>query len=786
MTLSRNHCTAGRAAAGLRLSSEPFSLSIHTPPSSATTYPTGKERMIPRQFKGKSRAVDQTEGNGGAEGIVLPLQITGSGVYDVAYTIQVQVGPSGQALSLQVDTGSSDLWIASKSYKTFHINYLQGEVSGPVVWDRFVVGGYSIENQALAAADSITNEPLGPLFSGILGLALPLNSIIAGFIPPVTSNSPDGAAWASNLFSITPSTSAPSARFISLLLSRPGSDTVPAQLGIGRHPTFVSTVGDPGNVEYDVLESEREGTLFWKVAVRAITVWVGGEERPVDIGRSNNGAVFPSAVLDSGVPLILTTSAVANGIYGAIGVAPAADGHYYVPCTTPLNITLTLDDRAPISLHPLDLTAEPPEDNAAAFCIGLIQPADSVLAQTNSAIGDIILGVPFLRNTYTVMAYEPPDTDGSFNLSTSSSSAGNIKPRLGLLGLTDPTTALDEFNTVRVLNKPITSGSGSSGGSSGSTGASDSTTVGKHLSVGIIVLICLLGFFALCVGLFGLRWWLTRRRFRRGLVPGDGASSSAAVGGGGAALVGLGLATEKEGGYAYALTSTHGSRDLGKIGLGLGLGAVGAGKELYKDEETMRNGRYEAYMQDHGLLDLGLGSPKKLEHDGEEEHHDDELGFRGLRREHGQGAEWGDETLITTPRSATADREAHERNLSIGVPLLHEIELERTRSGTESTSSTSRKGVDEFGVVPPLSRPPPPMPIPLPGSAFDVDLTDMEGEEQAGDRTSMAGVGTAARGGKIAKWGDGELTLSQRRDASGDTSESGTDIAFRRISSGGR
>jgi hypothetical protein len=55
-------------------------------------------------------------------------------------------------------------------------------------------------------------------------------------------------------------------------------------------------------------------------------VYVGGERRPVQIGRSNTGAVFPSAVLDTGVPLILTTSAVANGIYGAIGVGPGADG----------------------------------------------------------------------------------------------------------------------------------------------------------------------------------------------------------------------------------------------------------------------------------------------------------------------------------------------------------------------------------------------------------------------------------------------------------------------------
>ncbi|KAG6833507.1 hypothetical protein H0H93_013235, partial [Arthromyces matolae] len=247
----------------------------------------------------------------------------GSGVYDIAYTLPVSVGSNSQKLYLQVDTGSSDLWIASKSCTTsstcgqtsghlydpsvsststdkdFKINYLQGEVSGPIVWDQVVVGGYSIDNQALAAATSITSEPLSPYFSGILGLALPLNSIISSLIAPTTSNAPDGAAWASNVFSITPISSAPQSRFLSLLLSRPGSGEVPAQIGIGRHPEFISQgegngaagggVDRSGDVEYDLLESERSGTLFWKVSVRAITVWVNGQPLPVSLGGGSDG-----------------------------------------------------------------------------------------------------------------------------------------------------------------------------------------------------------------------------------------------------------------------------------------------------------------------------------------------------------------------------------------------------------------------------------------------------------------------------------------------------------------
>jgi hypothetical protein len=52
---------------------------------------------------------------------------------------------------------------------------------------------------------------------------------------------------------------------------------------------------------------------------------------PVTIPRGVKGTAFPVAVLDSGVPLIITTSEIANGIYGALGIGPAADGQCGLP-----------------------------------------------------------------------------------------------------------------------------------------------------------------------------------------------------------------------------------------------------------------------------------------------------------------------------------------------------------------------------------------------------------------------------------------------------------------------
>jgi len=116
----------------------------------------------------------------------------------------------------------------------------------------------------------------------------------------------------------------------------------------------------------------------------------------------------------------------------------------------------------------------------------------------------MILGVPFMRNVYTVLAYEPPP----FNISVFT----GIDPVLGLLGLTNITQALEEFNNVRVLNQPL------SGPSSNQISSSD-----EKLSVGLEVLIGLASFFALCFILFGLKWFVTRRQWKKqGIADVDG------------------------------------------------------------------------------------------------------------------------------------------------------------------------------------------------------------------------------------------------------------------------
>ncbi|KAH9959375.1 aspartic peptidase domain-containing protein [Russula compacta] len=491
--------------------------------SSPRTSPLSRRRRMARAraVHSEEEITRRDEGTGGPAGIVLPLNMVGGGMYEAVYTVAVQVGSNSQNFSLQVDAGSSDLWIASTSCSStacggtkgrqydpsvsgnttgsqFSIQYLAGEVSGPIYWDQVQLGGYTLNNQALAAATNVASEPLEHEFNGVLGLAPPSDSVIAHSITPVTGDSRDGAPFASNLFGITPASSAPSARFFSFALSRPGSSTVPSLLGIGRHPSEL--VPDPSKVKYTTVASQPQGTLFWEVSVRAITLYVNGSPHSINLSHPRSGNTYPTAVLDSGVPFILTSTNVANGIYGALGIGPAADGQYYVPCTKPLNMTITIDGQPEIPLHPLDVTTQSQTDPSSSTCVGLIQTGDGAM-DSSTSVSDMILGVAFLRNVYTVMAYDQPDASGVFPNNSDSA----INPQVGLLSLTNATHAMQEFHNVRILNQPL----------SGNSSSPTSGATNNKMSVGIDVLLALVGVIAACVTLFGLRWFLVRRQLHR-------------------------------------------------------------------------------------------------------------------------------------------------------------------------------------------------------------------------------------------------------------------------------
>lgn len=277
----------------------------------------------------------------------------------------------------------------------------------------------------------------------------------------------------------------------------------------------------------------------------------------------------------------------------------------------------------------------------------------------------MILGVPFLRNTYTVMAYTPPNSDGSFpplntttTITTSSSDddgiasdddqppsriSTQITPMLGLLPLTDPTRALQEFNTVHILNQPLSSSTATP--NTGSNANTQTVRVGgKKLSIGIVILIGLLSFFALCCALFLIRWLLFRRKYKKQRKGAFGDSSDA---------------IDQKTAYRLARRTS-----LGALGTVPVVGGLAPGQTLTEDE--LRELRYRSYIRKSGkgLSESTVGSDRTLAAEsyvvkGE----DGEFGYikrhKSRDDDDDDGAEdeddvvaWGNDTLVAPRKSA--------------------------------------------------------------------------------------------------------------------------------------
>lgn len=169
---------------------------------------------------------------------------------------------------------------------------------------------------------------------------------------------------------------------------------------------------------------------------------------------------------------------------------------------------ITIDDCSKIPIFPiyaLDLTFYPPDDPSAENCVGVIQtPTQICLTLTQT---DMDLGIPILRNMYSVLDYDTLNAAGVFPSNTGARS--RVQPWLGPMQVMDPTTATAECQQVRILRQLITSDSGSG---STSTGLVQSLPK-KGLSVGIEVLIGLVGSFGLCFAFFRARFVYMMRKW---------------------------------------------------------------------------------------------------------------------------------------------------------------------------------------------------------------------------------------------------------------------------------
>ncbi|EJD05356.1 acid protease [Fomitiporia mediterranea MF3/22] len=381
--------------------------------------------------------------------------VTGSDIYVASLSID------GSEFEVQLDTGSSDLWIDTTGLDLSRLTntgvqtgltYGDGTVAqGPVYVGPITFGNFTVNSAFISApgTNATTNQD-----KGLLGVGPPQLSSITQALAKTPyesfSNTLLGSIFAAN-------SSLP--QFTTFSLSR--------SFATGKTDGGVFTVGEvPGNLsgilqapKLNVVSSDR-----WIVLMDGITV----NGRSVSGGSSFEAPGQTSSQtlvnLDTGTSLGQIPQEYAQVIYGSVPGSQIvrSSGVYILPCNTKLNVSFIFSG-SEYPVHPIDTVAATTDDAGGVLCY-------SGFTFGTSGSEDFLLGDSFLRNVFSLYDY-----GRFFNESAT--------PYVQLLSTTDKNQAYAEFDTLSQQRNQTLRSSQSSGGGSGSSGAVLSTGGVRLVSV---------------------------------------------------------------------------------------------------------------------------------------------------------------------------------------------------------------------------------------------------------------------------------------------------------------
>jgi len=182
----------------------------------------------------------------------------------------------------------------------------------------------------------------------------------------------------------------------------------------------------------------------WQIYTDKDVGIIGPDGQPIQydsiVPKAPSGQLV--AVLDSGFTLPQVPRSVSDAIYGRVQGAewsPSSQA-WLVPCGQLINVTLNFGGIS-YPVHPLDVSSTDfgvTFMNGSPACLGTFQPISSAFSLLGEY--DMILGMAFLRNIYTLINFG--------DLVQGGSSSSN--PYVQLLSLTDETAAVNDFIKVRL------------------------------------------------------------------------------------------------------------------------------------------------------------------------------------------------------------------------------------------------------------------------------------------------------------------------------------------------
>jgi hypothetical protein len=313
-----------------------------------------------------------------------------------------------------LDTGSSDLWVhfsnggpsgATDTGKQVSLAYAVGKAAGNVNTAEVKFGTFTVKDQAfldVKDTSTFTANIHQQGYDGLVGLGPNSGSVIRKKV---------GAGIADSFIQRLFTQNKQSSNYITFALDRKNdpTDAFKGQFSISEViPGFENITSMP-KLDVDKVNRLLKSDQHWQALTDEGNGIVGPDGNSIKVKSLVPGAPKDQfvAVIDSGFTFSQVPRDVADQIYGRVRGAfyDTQNEWWLVPCGQYLNISFNFGG-VNYPVHPLDTVDDNfsrTDNTGKKVCIGAFQPITTAFSLLGNY--DMILGMSFLRNAYTLLNF---------------------------------------------------------------------------------------------------------------------------------------------------------------------------------------------------------------------------------------------------------------------------------------------------------------------------------------------------------------------------------------------